>query len=279
MTSVTTDVADGGQQADGSGAGAPDPQAAMSGTPTPTAGRFPWGLVAAPIALAALAGVLWWYVSLRLEDAGRSVQASLTWDSLSTQITQHLSLTGWSTFWVLLVAVPLGVLLTRPIAQGVSGIVLAMANAGQAIPALGLFVLLYMWAGRGSRTAILALVIFILLPILRNTMVGLQQVPADVIESARGMGYTRFQVLRRIELPLAVPVILAGVRTALVINVGMATLAVFVSGGGLGETIMSGIRLNRHVVLMAGAGTTALLALTIDWLAAVAQRVLRPRGL
>ena len=93
------------------------------------------------------------------------------------------------------------------------------------------------------------------------------------------MGMTRWQVLTKIELPLAVPVILAGVRTALVINVGTATLAVFIGGGGLGETINSGLKLNQNLTLITGSAITALLALTIDWLASVAERVLRPRGL
>ena len=125
----------------------------------------------------------------------------------------------------------------------------------------------------------IGLTFFTLLPVLRNTMVGLDQVDKPTIEAGRGMGMTRWQVLTKIELPLAVPVILAGVRTALVINVGTATLAVFIGGGGLGETINSGLKLNQNLTLITGSAITALLALTIDWLASVAERVLRPRGL
>lgn len=241
-------------------------------------GRFPWGLVVAPFALAAAALLLRWHVMSA--DKNFQDQSALNWDEkLLPQIREHLTLTGWSTLWVLVIAIPLGILLTRPMLRRFSGPILLVANSGQAIPAYGLFIVFYMWLERGPRTAIAALVVFTVLPVLRNTMVGLDQVPQDVIESARGMGLTRFQVLRRIELPLAVPVILAGVRTALVINVGMAALAVFIGGGGLGITINSGLKLNRNLVTLTGAGVTALLALTVDWLAAVAERVLRPRGL
>lgn len=241
-------------------------------------GRFPWGLVVAPFALAAAALLLRWHVMSA--DKNFQDQSALSWDEkLLPQIREHLTLTGWSTLWVLVIAIPLGILLTRPMLRRFSGPVLLVANSGQAIPAYGLFIVFYMWLERGPRTAIAALVVFTVLPVLRNTMVGLDQVPEDVIESARGMGLTRFQVLRRIELPLAVPVILAGVRTALVINVGMAALAVFIGGGGLGITINSGLKLNRNLVTLTGAAVTALLALTVDWLAAVAERVLRPRGL
>src|ERR687894_582277 len=115
--------------------------------------------------------------------------------------------------------------------------------------------------------------------ILRNTMVGLQQVDRSTIEAARGMGMTKTAVLYRIELPLAVPIILAGIRTALIINVGTATLGTFIGAGGLGESIKNAIRLDRTVVLVTASGVTAIVALFVDWLAGVAEDVLRPRGL
>ncbi len=239
---------------------------------------FPRGLVFAPFALAALAyGVVWNIDSSELDSSEIS---ALQWSTkLLPQLREHLSLTGWSTLWVLLIAVPLGIILTRPAFRKYSGAFLAVASSGQAVPAYGLFVIIYMWQGTGPRSSIIALVIFTLLPVLRNTMVGLDQVSAEVIESARGMGLTKFGALRSIELPLAVPVILAGVRTALVINVGMAALATFTGGGGLGTTIIVGLKLNRPLITFTGASLTALLALSIDWLAALVERMLRPRGL
>lgn len=133
--------------------------------------------------------------------------------------------------------------------------------------------------GPGLVISVFALILFAILPILRNTMVGLQQVDPDVIEAGLGMGMTRREVLWRIELPLAVPVMLAGVRTALVINVGMATLAFLIGGGGLGVAIRSGIQLAQNVVVVTGGVLTALLALSVDWVGAVAERILRPKGL
>ena len=129
------------------------------------------------------------------------------------------------------------------------------------------------------RQSIWALVIYALLPVLRNTMVGLDQVDRSVIEAGRGMGMTRMLALTRIELPLAVPVILAGVRVAMVLNIGMATLAFLIGGGALGVTIYSGIELNQDSVLIVGAVLVAIVALTFDWLGAVAERYLRPRGI
>lgn len=109
-------------------------------------------------------------------------------------------------------------------------------------------------------------------------MVGLDQVDKPTIEAARGMGMSKWNVLREIELPLAVPVILAGVRTALVINVGMAALVFLIGAGGLGQTINSGLKLRDDIATFIGAALVALLALAIDFLAALAERYLRPKG-
>ena len=177
------------------------------------------------------------------------------------QIRGHLYMTGWSTIFVVLIAIPLGIFLTRPRFKHFAGPVLTFASSGQAIPAYGLLLLFYMWLGTGQWPAIGALVLYAILPVLRNTIVGLEQVDQAVIEAGRGMGMSKAQALRRIELPLSVPVILAGVRTALVINVGMAALAVFLGGGGLGETIVSGLKLQRNVALFEGAAMVAMLAL------------------
>jgi osmoprotectant transport system permease protein len=156
---------------------------------------------------------------------------------------------------------------------------MALTNIGQAIPSIGLLVLLGVTLGIGFTYAVIALVAYSVLPVLRNTIVGLQQVDRSLIEAGRGMGMTKGAVLRRIELPLAVPVILAGIRTALIINVGTATLATFTGAGGFGDLINNGLRLGRDNVIFVGAALTALLALTIDWIASVAEDLLRPKGL
>ena len=114
---------------------------------------------------------------------------------------------------------------------------------------------------------------------MEELLLGVDQVDKAVIEAGRGMGLTRFQALRSIELPLAVPVMLAGVRTALIIHVGMAALAFLIGGGGLGVTISAGLKLQQNLVIITGAALTAILALTIDWIAAMAEQFLRPKGL
>jgi osmoprotectant transport system permease protein len=120
---------------------------------------------------------------------------------------------------------------------------------------------------------------YTVLPVLRNTMVGLRQVDASVIEAARGMGMTKRAVLARIELPLSVPIIMAGLRTALTINVGTATLGALVGAGTLGKLIVAGIVQNKQLILVVGAILVAVLALLVDYLASIAEEKLRPRGL
>jgi osmoprotectant transport system permease protein len=180
---------------------------------------------------------------------------------------------------VLVVAIPLGIALTRRPLRRFSAPVLAVANTGQAAPAIGLIVLLAAWLGFGFRTAVISLVLYAVLPVLRNTMVGISGVDPRLVEAGRGMGMSAAAVLLKVELPLAVPVILAGVRTALVLLVGTATLAVFVDGGGLGVLITTGINLYLNSLLISGAVLVALLALFVDWVGRVVEHVARPRGL
>jgi len=192
---------------------------------------------------------------------------------------EHLTITAVSTGLVLLVAVPLGVLLTRPFARRVSAPAVAVFSIGQAVPSISVLVLFAIAWGIGFWPAAVALVAYSALPVLRNTMVGLTQVDPALTEAGRGMGMSRLDVLTRIELPLAVPVILTGMRTALVVNVGTATLVALVDAGGLGGIIITGLVQNRPLVTVVGSVLTAVLALLVDHLGRVAEAVLRPRGL
>jgi osmoprotectant transport system permease protein len=158
-------------------------------------------------------------------------------------------------------------------------VVLALANVGQATPAVGVVILLAIVWQTGFSTALVALVAYSFLPVLRNTLTGLAEVDDATRESARGMGMTRWQVLRRIELPLASPVILAGLRTSLVFAVGVATIATFINAGGLGDMIVNGLKLQRYPVLIVGSSLVAAIAILIDWLAGLVEEVARPRGL
>ncbi len=219
------------------------------------------------------------YVWATSQDLDSIERRGLRLDGITDAFVEHLRLSFVSTVFVILIAVPLGVLLTRRGARPLVPPVLALANIGQAVPSIGVLVLLALVWAIGFWPAIVALVAYSALPVIRNTMVGLQQVDQSVIEAARGMGMTKAAVLRKIELPLAVPVILAGVRTALVINVGTATLATFVNGGGLGDIINAGLTSNRQTVTLVGSVLAASLALFIDHLGGIAESRLSPKGL
>ena len=182
---------------------------------------------------------------------------------------------------VVLVAVPLGVLLSRSWASAVSPFVIGVANIGQAAPSVGLLVLFFLFTGGETGFWIAAgpIAFYALLPVLRNTIVGLQQVDRSLIDAGRGVGMSGTGVLLRIELPLAEPYVLAGLLTALVLAVGTATLALFVGAGGLGELIDTGYKLNDYTVMIVGSVLAMALALLVDWLGAMAETYLSPRGL
>lgn len=192
---------------------------------------------------------------------------------------EHLQLTLVAAVIVLVVAIPLGVALTRKRLRFLSAPVLIVANIGQAAPAIGLVVLLAFWLGFGFWAAIVSLVLYAILPVLRNTMVGLQLVDQRLVEAGRGMGMSAAAVLLKVELPLAVPVMLSGIRTALVLLVGTAALATFINGGGLGILITTGVNLKLTSVLITGSVLVALLALFIDWFGRVVEHLARPKGL
>ena len=226
------------------------------------------------VLLAILLAVVWFY-----SDFDRTTTSILEPSRLWTQFKQQIYLALWSTALVIVLAIPLGILVTREGAPRLKNNLVSLLGLGQAIPAYGLIVLFFVAFGQGSVTVILALATFALLPVLRNTIVGLEQVDQSVIEAGKGMGLTSVQRLRKIELPLAVPVIMAGIRTATVINVGMATLAYLIGGGGLGETIAAGLKNGRPTAIFVGAVLIALIALALDFLGGLAQRYLKPKGL
>jgi osmoprotectant transport system permease protein len=234
-------------------------------------------LVGTPVAIAVVLLALCLWVSGQQLDSIE--QRTLNYGYLSTAIEQHLELTGLATLLVVVIAIPLGILMTRRPTRPLRPLVLGLANLGQATPAIGLLVLLTIQLGVGFHVAMIGLVAYAVLPVLRNTMIGIEQVDPALVEAARGMGMRPLQVLRTVELRLAVPVILAGLRTALVLSVGVATLATFVAAGGLGDIIVNGIKLDRQPVLITGSVLTCCIAFAVDWLGGVVEQVLRPRGL
>ncbi|WP_148572795.1 ABC transporter permease [Nocardioides caldifontis] len=228
------------------------------------------------LVLVVLGGWVAWRLTADLDD----IEArQLAWDAIGRLTWQHVRLTVVATVLVLLIAVPLGIMLTRRGFSRAAPLVVGVANIGQAAPAIGLVVLFAIWLGFDFWTAIVAFTLYGILPVLRNTIVGLQGVDATLVEAGRGMGMSAAEVLWRIELPLAVPVIMAGVRTALVLVVGVASFATFIDAGGLGALIQTGITLFRTSVLVSGGLLIALLALVVDWLGRVLETAVRPKGL
>lgn len=225
---------------------------------------------------AVFVAVVVWLLTANLSD---TELITLAPDALIGYTIDHLVLTAVAALIVLVIAIPLGILLTRAPLRKFTGPVLAVANIGQAAPAIGLIVLLAFAVGFGFSAAVIALVLYAILPVLRNTMVGISQVDARLVEAGRGMGMSAAAVLFKVELPLAVPVMLAGIRTALVLLVGTAALATFINGGGLGILITTGVNLNLVNVLIAGSILVALLALLVDWIGRVVEHVARPKGL
>ncbi len=194
---------------------------------------------------------------------------------VATLAAEHLWLVGVSMLFAIAVGIPLGVLLTRR--PRLKTLVLGSTNVIQTIPSLALFGLLLPlpWLGaRADRLAILALALYALLPIVRNTYVGIAGIDAPVREAAVAMGLTSAQLLRMVELPLAAPVILAGIRVATVITIGVATIAAAIGAGGLGEFIFRGIAMVDNGVILAGALPAALMALAADGLLGGVERLL-----
>jgi osmoprotectant transport system permease protein len=234
-------------------------------------------LIVSPIfalLLALIGGAVWWY-----SDLDSTTLAILAPEKIQRQLLETLILGFSSSILVVMVAIPIGILVTRKGLPRLKSFLVNTLGLAQALPAYGLIVIFFSFFGAGIGTVILALATFSLLPVLRNTIVGLEQVDKSVIDAGRGMGFTPRQVLLKIELPLSVEVIIAGIRTAIVINVGMSALAFLVGGGGLGETINSGLKLDRAPAILIGAVLVAILALIFDFLSALAQKNLKPKGL
>lgn len=234
-------------------------------------------LLAQPAAVVVIVAVLllWAFTRDNDEIEAESINAAY----LLQKTWEHLLLSVVVTLLVVAVAIPLGIMLTRSWARRVAPVFMGIATIGQAAPAVGVLVLYFLWTSyEGLWAAAIPLAFYSLLPVLRNTIVGIEQVDPALVDAGRGIGMSGAAVLRRIELPLAVPLILAGLRTSLVLAVGTATMAFFVNAGGLGELVDTGYKLARTPVMIVGAVLAVGLALIVDWLGAVAEEYLGPKG-
>ncbi|MEO7133793.1 MAG: ABC transporter permease [Vicinamibacterales bacterium] len=191
---------------------------------------------------------------------------------------QHMRIVAISGRLAILVGVPLGMWLSRPSMRRVAESLMQVLNIGSTIPTLAVLALAMSLLGIGAVPAIFALWVASLLPIVRNTYAGMLGVPSYYVEAATGMGMRPLQILSGVELPNALFVMFAGIRTALAVNVGTAPLAFLIGGGGLGELIFTGIDLNEPAMMLAGAIPTALLAVLVDYAVGALAFFVVPRG-
>lgn len=224
--------------------------------------------VMALVALIVVAGLIVWGVGM---ETVRVRQVDLLYLG-----KQHLILVFTSMALALAVGIPSGILLSRPAARRFAEYVMQIFNIGNTLPPLAVLALAMVIIGIGDRPAIIALFLASLLPIVRNTYAGLCSVPASLIEAAKGIGMTRWQQLRQVELPNAWPVMLSGIRIATAINVGTAPLAFLIGASSYGELIFPGIYLNDFPTLILGAAATALFAMILDLALAGLGRLMSP---
>lgn len=235
-------------------------------------------LVQPVVVVVVVAAVLIWAFGIHTITATES--ATLNFATITSETWTHVKITATVTAIVLAVAIPLGILLTRPATKRLAPIFIGIANIGASAPAIGLLVLYYLiTSNTGFWTGVLPIALYSLLPVLRNTILGFDEVADNLIDAGKGQGMSGWTILRRVEFPLAVPYILAGLRTTLVLAVGTATLSFLVGAGGLGVLIDTGYKINRPPILIVGAVLTVALALLVDWLGALAEQYLGPKGL
>ncbi|WP_436516136.1 glycine betaine ABC transporter substrate-binding protein [Ekhidna sp. To15] len=199
------------------------------------------------------------------------------WNEVVDQTVQHLKLTIVSMLIASVIGILIGILITR--IEKIASVTLGFVGVIQTIPSLALLGFLLPIVGIGTTPAIIALFLYALLPIVRNTYTGIKGIEPSIKEASVGMGMTQAQLMRFVELPLAFPIILAGIRTSAVINVGVATLCALIAAGGLGEFIFRGISLNNTNMILAGAIPASLLALALDALLGLIQRFYKQKSL
>jgi osmoprotectant transport system permease protein len=188
------------------------------------------------------------------------------------RLLEHLMIVALALAVAIPAGVALGLLLSRSKNGSARDAIFALLGVGQTIPSLAILALAVGTIGLGTLPAVLAIVVYIIIPVARNTTAGIALVPPATVDAARGIGMSGWQILKGVEIPLALPLILAGVRTATVVAISTGTLAYLIGAGGLGELIFTGIALFRPEMMIAGAAPAALLALGADWLLGAIER-------
>jgi len=200
-------------------------------------------------------------------------------DKIFRLFRQHFFLFIVSLIIVMVIGIALSIFATEEGREKIGKVIVSIAGAAQAVPSIAVVALVFIYVGIGAIPAIISLIVYSLVPILFNTTSGILSVPQEMIEAGKGMGFTRSQILWKIKMPIAIPVILGGIRSAATIIIGTAVVASIIGGGGLGDLIFIGLKLNRPEALFAGAFSSALMAIIVDRILAQIEKVITPKGL
>jgi len=192
---------------------------------------------------------------------------------------QHFCLFIISLIIAIIIGVILSIIATEEGKEKLGRVIVSITGAAQAVPSIAVIALVFIYVGIGVIPAIISLIIYSLVPIIFNATSGILSVPQSIIEAGKGMGFTRNQILWKIKIPIAAPVIMGGIRSAATIIIGTAVVASVIGGGGLGDLIFIGLRLNKPEALFAGAFSSALMAIIIDIILARAEKIITPKGL
>jgi len=225
--------------------------------------------------LVILVGLTIWITSI----GKLGIYSTFTWNDILTDTRSHLQMVFMAVLIGIGVGVPLGILVTRPGLTKLAPVVVGVGNVGQSVPSLAVIAIMAPLLGFGLQSAVVALFIYGLLPILRNSYASIRNIDPAVIEAARGMGMNRWQSIRKRELPLARPVIMAGIRISTVVTVGTAELAVLVGGSGLGRITLPGVFARQPLLILQGAAATAFLAISLGFILERIESWMTPRGL
>ncbi|WDV44993.1 ABC transporter permease [Clostridiaceae bacterium M8S5] len=198
-------------------------------------------------------------------------------NEILTKTFEHVSLAGIAVLLACGIGVPIGFLIVNN--KKLANIVINIANVIQTIPSLALFAFCMPYFGIGKNPAIFALFLYALLPIIKNTLIGIRNVNPATIEAARGMGMSKMQIMFKVEIPLAISVIMGGIRIATVTSIGIATIATLIGAGGLGDMIYQAIGNYNYPMLLTGAGASALLALFADFILSMFEKLLTSKGI
>lgn len=209
------------------------------------------------------------FLSFFLENYNKILSLSL----------QHFYLFIISLIIVIIIGVTLSVIATEEGREKIGKVIVSITGAAQAVPSIAVVALVFIYVGIGAVPAIISLIVYSLVPIVFNATSGILSVPKNIIEAGKGMGFTRNQILWKIKIPIATPVIIGGIRSAATIIIGTAVVASVIGGGGLGDLIFIGLKLNKPEALFAGAFCSALMAIIVDAILARVEKSITPKGL